>query len=348
MSCMPREWRVLNISANPRIELSNLVFGPSREKRALAQNTAIREFPHCPICKANQGYDVSGSSLDLFKCNACQAAWRTEPLSYGVISSMTLVQPSGYDLRGIELAGLNYQSSFYKNFDTHYGTVLRNHRSRVTTQLSTTVSLEINEEVNWAWPGTRLVRVPSPLGPMASQLGVNEFMQHNGQLYLTSERLIWFQEGLFNFEVPLEDLTSFAPVAMYQGSNETYISLKSARRNVDAWLRLWLWYGQAANVEVARDNRAYSKVRGIIFRQQQLKRERIQKEKQREHVQIVLDFSSIRDTLAKGGVVVTTFNCPQCAGPIDLPETGKQTACKYCGATVKPIDLFDKIKGIVG
>jgi hypothetical protein len=44
------------------------------------------------------------------------------------------------------------------------------------------------------------------------------------------------------------------------------------------------------------------------------KRERIQKEKQREHVQVVLDFSSIRETLAKGGVVATTLTCPQCSG----------------------------------
>src|SRR5438309_7881797 len=71
-----------------------LVFGPSAEKRAIAQGTVIREFPRCPICKATYGYEVSGSSLDHFKCNTCQSKWQTEPLADGSISSMTLVQPS--------------------------------------------------------------------------------------------------------------------------------------------------------------------------------------------------------------------------------------------------------------
>ena len=121
----------------------------------------------------------------------------------------------------------------------------------------------------------------------------------------------------------------------------------TAKKNVESWLRLWLWYGSVGNLEIARDNRAFNRVRGMVFRQQQIKRERIQKEKQREHVQVVLDFSSIRDTLAKGGVVATTFKCPQCSGPLDLPETGRQTICGYCGAIIRPVDLFDKIESLV-
>jgi len=132
-----------------------------------------------------------------------------------------------------------------------------------------------------------------------------------------------------------------------QRSNQSYVVLKSAKKNVESWLRLWLWYGSVGNLEIARDNRAFNRVRGMVFRQQQIKRERIQKEKQREHVQVVLDFSSIRDTLAKGGVVATTFKCPQCSGPLDLPETGRQTICGYCGAIIRPVDLFDKIESLV-
>src|SRR5207245_1871462 len=323
------------------------VFGPSAEKRAIGQRTVMREFPSCPVCKATYGYEVSGSSLDHFKCNACQTKWRSEPLSNGNISSMTLVKPSGYDLRGIELTGLKYQSAFYKNFDASYGAFLKNYRSQMTAKLSSTVSLEINEEIVWAWAGTSFVQIPSALGLVASQLGVSQVV-HAGHLFLTSERLIWLQDGMFNFEIPLEDLASFTPASAYQGSDASIIVVKSAKRNVEGWLRLWLWYGSVGNVEVARDNRAFNRVRGMVFRQQQIKRERIQKEKQREHVQVVLDFSSIRDTLAKGGVVVTTFKCAQCSGPLDLPETGRQTTCRYCGAMIRPVDLFDKIKSLVG
>ena len=193
-----------------------------------------------------------------------------------------------------------------------------------------------------------MIRLPSVLGSLAGQVGVSQIAEHAGRLFLTSERLIWLQDGMFNFEIPLEELASFTPASAYQGGDASIIVVKSAKRNVEGWLRLWLWYGSTGNVEIARDNRAFSRVRGMVFRQQQIKRERIQKEKQREHVQVVLDFSSIRETLAKGGVVATSLTCPQCSGPLQLPETGKQTICKYCGASIRPVDLFEKIKSIVG
>jgi len=242
---------------------------------------------------------------------------------------------------------LKYQAAFYKNFDASYDAFLQNYRSQLTNRIRSTVSLEINEEMVWAWAGISFVQTPSAPGTLAGQMGMSQVAEHSGYLFLTSERLIWLQDGMFHFEIPLEDLASFTPASAYPGSDASIIVVKSAKRNVEGWLRLWLWYGSAGNVEVAKDNRAFNRVRGMVFRQQQIKRERIQKEKQREHVQVVLDFSSIRDTLAKGGVVATTFKCPQCSGPLDLPETGRQTTCRYCGAVIRPVDLFDKIKGLI-
>ena len=192
------------------------------------------------------------------------------------------------------------------------------------------------------------VRTPAPLQTIVGQVLPVQFAQHNGQLFLTNERLIWLQDGMFNFEIPLEDLNSFTAAVTYQGSNESCIVLRSSRRNVDAWLKLWLWYGTKSNVEVAKDNRAFSRVQGMIFGQQRKKRERMLKEKQREHVQIVLDFSSIRETLSRGGLALSSLKCPECLGALELPDSGKETTCKYCGATIKPVDLFDKIKNIVG
>jgi hypothetical protein len=323
-----------------------LVFGPSAEKRAQAQNTLMRELPRCPLCKGGYGYEISGSSVDHFKCNSCQAKWDTEPLSNGVLGSLTLVQPSGYDLRGIEVVGIRCQPLFFKNFDASYGDFLKKWRSDMSRRLGAVVSLEIEEELIWSWPGLSWVRVPAPIQPVLGQTSVYTTEQHNGQLFLTNERLIWLQDGIFDFEIPLEDLTSFVSASRYQGSGEACLVVRS-RRNIEAWLKLWLWFGQKDNIEVAQDNRAFNRVQGMIFGQQRKKRERIQREKQREHVQVVLDFSSIRETLSKGGVVMSSFKCPQCAGSLELPETGKQTTCKYCGASIKPIDIFEKIKNIV-
>src|SRR2546427_10982334 len=102
---------------------------------------------------------------------------------------MTLVQPSAYDLRGIELTGIRYQSDVYKNFDAQYGAFLKNYRSQMPTKLTSTVSLEINEETVWSWAGNSMVRLPRVLGSLASQVGGAQMAEHAGHLFLPSDRV---------------------------------------------------------------------------------------------------------------------------------------------------------------
>ena len=63
--------------------------------------------------------------------------------------------------------------------------------------------------------------------------------------------------------------------------------------------------------------------------------------------QIVLDFSSLKDAMTRGGIVMTTYKCPNCNGVVDIPENGKVLICKYCGSPIKPVDIFEKIKSLV-
>ncbi|MCJ7631010.1 hypothetical protein MUP77_01220 [Candidatus Bathyarchaeota archaeon] len=72
---------------------------------------------------------------------------------------------------------------------------------------------------------------------------------------------------------------------------------------------------------------------------------RVQKEKER--VLVVLDFTSLRDVLSKGGIVMTTYKCPNCGGMLDIPEEGKILFCRYCGTPVKPVDIFERIKSVL-
>lgn len=69
--------------------------------------------------------------------------------------------------------------------------------------------------------------------------------------------------------------------------------------------------------------------------------------KDKANVQIILDFSSLKDVMAKGGVVMTTYKCPNCNGAVKIPEAGKVLMCEYCGTLIKPVDIFDKIKSFV-
>jgi hypothetical protein len=70
-------------------------------------------------------------------------------------------------------------------------------------------------------------------------------------------------------------------------------------------------------------------------------------EKQQERFQIVLDFSSLKDVMAKGGLVMSTYKCPNCNGMINIPEDGKVLMCQYCGTPIKPVDIFEKIKSLI-
>jgi hypothetical protein len=70
-------------------------------------------------------------------------------------------------------------------------------------------------------------------------------------------------------------------------------------------------------------------------------------EKGREHVQIVLDFSSLKEYMVKGGLMLQTMKCPECGSPIRLPESGNQTKCDHCGNTILAQDIFEKIRSLI-
>jgi len=76
------------------------------------------------------------------------------------------------------------------------------------------------------------------------------------------------------------------------------------------------------------------------------KRNQIQDQKKKGRIQVVPDFSSLKDVMAKGGVVMSTYNCPKCNAMVDIPEAGKVMFCKYCGAPIKPVDILDRIKSL--
>ena len=72
-----------------------------------------------------------------------------------------------------------------------------------------------------------------------------------------------------------------------------------------------------------------------------------QMEKENANIQIILDFSSLKDAMSKGGLVMTTYKCPNCNGMVDIPEAGKVLICQYCGTPIKPVDIFEKIKSLI-
>lgn len=157
---------------------------------------------------------------------------------------------------------------------------------------------------------------------------------HNGCLILTNQRIIFAckigrlsQDYAVTYSINLEDITSVSPGRF--GFNYKLIVLDKNSQHKD-------FIKPSIQLLIPKINSA------IINRKTQIK---VEEDKKR--VQVVLDFSSLKDTLSKGGIVMTAYNCPKCNAMVDLPEAGKVLICKYCGTPIKPVDIFEKIKALL-
>lgn len=74
----------------------------------------------------------------------------------------------------------------------------------------------------------------------------------------------------------------------------------------------------------------------------------IDEEKKKSRISFVIDFSFLRDTMAKGGITVQSIKCPSCGANVSLPVTGNSFKCAYCGNMVYAQDVFEKMKGLIG
>lgn len=61
----------------------------------------------------------------------------------------------------------------------------------------------------------------------------------------------------------------------------------------------------------------------------------------------IIDFSSIKEYLKNGGVVMQTFKCPGCGASLEFPDKVDTTTCQYCGNKIKAVDLFEKIRTLI-
>ena len=62
---------------------------------------------------------------------------------------------------------------------------------------------------------------------------------------------------------------------------------------------------------------------------------------------ITPDFVSLKDIMSKNGLDMTTFKCPNCRSRVNIPETGEILNCPCCQASIRPADIFTKIKSLL-
>lgn len=173
-------------------------------------------------------------------------------------------------------------------------------------------------------------------------MGLSTGMAPDGFMVVTNQRVIVVcKNGMFSrshnmsYSANLEDITSIAMgkagwvdtlMIMQTGQGIEFSDLNSFKPSIRALFPIF--------------NNAISQRKNQIRLEQE-------KERAKERVQIVLDFSALKDVMSKGGMVMTTYKCPNCGGKLELPESGQVLNCKYCGVPIKPVDVFDKIKDLL-
>jgi hypothetical protein len=176
-----------------------------------------------------------------------------------------------------------------------------------------------------------------------SIMGLSTGMAPDAVMIVTNQRVIVASKnGMFlskNYSVSytanLEDITSLAMgkaglvdtlMIMHTGQNIEFSDLNSFKPSIRALFPTF--------------NTAISQKKNQI----RLEQERIQSQ---QRVQIVLDFSALKDVMSKGGLVMTSYKCTNCGGKLEIPEAGQVLSCKYCGISIKPVDIFEKIKNLL-
>jgi len=160
----------------------------------------------------------------------------------------------------------------------------------------------------------------------------------NGFLVLTNQRLLFLEEhGTFGksyHQVLSVPLMKVAGISM-GGMLVPFVSIAD-----DIETHIFHISGIGKN--------EFELFRQLIMDHARTRREEIEAEKRKERVQVVLDFSSLKEYMEKGGLVLQKTKCPECGAPMALPTSGSQTKCEHCGSTIYAQDIFEKVKSLIG
>ena len=332
------------------------------EDRERAIRTFYKHLPYCPLCKSKSGYKITTRYISnwwYFQCLYCKAEWRSKDLHKGQkpIKIELKKLPVGlerWEPLGAHVLNKQLDFNFWQNFEENYDKHQDSRIQSLQKIISETILLPQEEKVITAWAGMRISRDVSSRSsdlPFEGSSYEVSFITSLGLLYITNRRLIWLQNESFIFDLPLEDLSSFSLVERRTPNSGAYdlpitsISVKStSSKNINEVIRL-NFVSPYGKLVVGKQPFTFDKIKKTVEEATQNRRKEIHREKKR--IQIILDFSSLKKTLEKGGVIMTTFQCPACNAMLPIPDHGKLLICKYCNAPIKAIDIFEKIKSLL-
>lgn len=275
----------------------------------------------CPLCKSNVGFKISGFPFkNNIECKSCEAKWKWKD------PERVLLERYSIDGVGDFLLEVERPASFWSNVNIEH--VDWKEIPKLSSPISQSLVLGKGEAILAGWNGI---------------YDLSQF----GSLVLTTQRLLWLDK-----ELVVKGILRVERRTIYHLVHS--LLLESLLQVLSSPFSA---YSETVEI-IERDGKKYSfrldrmqdypSCKPLIMQAIGERREKIESEKRRERVQLVLDFSSLKNYMEKGGLVMQTFRCPNCSAPVEFPEKGKTAKCDHCGSKIYARDIFEKIKELIG
>lgn len=227
---------------------------------------------------------------------------------------------------------------------------MREPESNIKDDWHSALALEKNETIIDTWEGEEKKIEPLIDG------GVQVSPQGEGLLVLTDQKLIWLNDLAsvgesqysIGFQVPLEKINNISsgikPVSHIAITDEKglhVVGLLSQKDLTPGFERLLHHRTYMTENELGTFQETVMKYRA----ERKFSVLELQK---KERVQVIVDFSFLKDYMEKGGMVVQKISCANCGASMHLPEKGNTVDCPYCRTTHRVQDVFERVRQLIG
>jgi ribosomal protein S27E len=307
------------------------------------------ELPQCPVCKSTSDYEFSGIVGKYAKCNQCQTKWKL------IIENQKIVGLALHELpkNGAALykvastnaplfieIGKPIALAFWKDLKLDGKIDWQFLSNSVDPTVLKCVIIDKSESILNLWTGNRHIKPDkAPVGPARQQIIIQI-----GALLLTSQRLIWLEKrrmGVwkpqFTYQVavdmPLEDIKGVLAETGDSGNWESTKKVSIVTNDGEKTFNL--------------QNSFQELLKPMVENAIKMRRDENEAERKKDKIHLMLDFSFLKSTMEKGGLMMQVLKCPECGATVDFPKTGNEIECLHCGKTIYAQDVFEKVKGLI-
>ena len=177
-----------------------------------------------------------------------------------------------------------------------------------------------------------------------------------GLLVLTDQKLIWLNDlpsagesqYSIGFQIPLEKVNNISsgvrPVSHIAITDDKGLHV----------VGLFSQKGPTSSFEGSLHHRTYMTENELGTFQETVMKYRAERKfavlehQKKERVQVIVDFSFLKDYMEKGGIVVQKISCANCGASMHLPDKGNTVDCPYCRTTHRVQDVFERVRQLIG